>query len=192
MLVSAALPAAQALAGKLSIDAVVEAAQGALGMASGLRYVLPFLILELALVFVSSLTGQVHSLSDRALQSHLTNHVNGMIIRKAISLDLQFCENPIFYDTLQNARRQADTSALSIVRATLQMAQQTITLVSLIALLLRFSPWLAVIVFVAAGPSFLSQSQYADRAIAQKRTAATLGGECSPAWSTTAVTPGSC
>jgi len=133
-------------------------------MAGGLRYVLPFLILELALVFISSLTNQVRSLSDRVLQSHLTNHINGMIIRKAISLDLQFFENPIFYDTLQNARRQADTSALSIVRSTLQMVQQAITLVSLIALLLRFSPWLAVIVFVAAIPSFLSQSQYAERA----------------------------
>ena len=163
-LVSAALPAAQAWAGKLIIDAVVEAANGAMGMAGGLRYVLPFLILELALVFISSLTNQVRSLSDRVLQSHLTNHINGMIIRKAISLDLQFFENPIFYDTLQNARRQADTSALSIVRSTLQMVQQAITLVSLIALLLRFSPWLAVIVFVAAIPSFLSQSQYAERA----------------------------
>lgn len=163
-LVSAAMPAAQAWAGKLIIDAVVEAAQGTMGMAGGLRHVLPFLILELALVFISSLTNQVRSLSDRVLQSHLTNHINGMIIRKAISLDLQFFENPIFYDTLQNARRQADTSALSIVRSTLQMAQQAITLVSLIALLLRFSPWLAVIVFVAAIPSFLSQSQYAERA----------------------------
>ncbi len=101
-----------------------------------------------------------------------------MIIRKAISLDLQFFENPIFYDTLQDARRQADTSALAIVRSTLQMAQQTITPVSLIALLLRFSPWLAVIVFVAAGPSFLSQSQSAERAIAQKRTRAWDGGCC--------------
>ncbi len=55
-------------------------------MASGLRHVMPFLILELALVFVSSLTGQVRSLSDRVLQSHRTNHINGMIIRKAISL----------------------------------------------------------------------------------------------------------
>ena len=65
---------------------------------------------------------------------------------------------------LQNARRQADTSALSIVNSTLQMVQQVITLISLVVLLVRFSPWLAVIVFVSAIPSFLSQSQYAERA----------------------------
>jgi ATP-binding cassette subfamily B protein len=87
-----------------------------------------------------------------------------MIIRKAIGLDLQFFEDPVFYDTLQNARRQADTSALNIVNSTMQMAQQTITLVSLVVLLVRFSPWLAVISFVAAIPAFLSQSHYAERA----------------------------
>lgn len=76
----------------------------------------------------------------------------------------QFFENPLFYDTLQNARRQADTSTLNIVNATLQMIQQVVTLASLVILLLRFSLLLAVIVFAAAIPSSLSQSQYAERA----------------------------
>ena len=163
-LVAAVLPAAQAWAGKLIIDAIVNATRQGMEPAGGLRYVAPYLALEFALVLIGSMTGQVRSLFDRILQSQLTNHVNSLIIRKAISLDLQFFENPIFYDTLQNARRQADVSALNIVNATLQMLQQVITLISLVALLLRFSPWLAVIVFVTAIPAFLSQSQYAERA----------------------------
>ena len=44
------------------------------------------------------------------------------------------------------------------------MAQQSITLASLVVLMVRFSPWLVVIGFVSAIPSFLSQSQYAERA----------------------------
>ncbi len=163
-IVAASLPAAQAWAGKLIIDSVVAAAQQGMEPMAGLRYVLPYLLLEFALLLIGSVTGQMRSLSDRVLQSQLTNHVNSMMIRKAISLDLQFFEDPIFYDMLQNARRQADTSALAIVNATLQMLQQVITLVSLMALLIRFSPWLAVIVFVSAIPAFLSQSQYAERA----------------------------
>lgn len=164
MLVAAFLPAAQAWAGKLIIDAIVSAVEQGLEPAAGLRSVMPYLILEFALVLISSTTGQVRSLFDRVVQSQLTNHVNSMIIRKAISLDLQFFENPIFYDTLQNARRQADTSALTIVNSSLQMMQQVITLISLVVLLLRFSPWLAVIVILSAIPSFLSQSQFAERA----------------------------
>lgn len=163
-LIAAVLPAAQAWAGKLIIDSIVSAVNQSMEPAAGLRYVLPYLALEFGLILVGSIVGQVRSLSDRILQSQLTNHVNGLVIRKAISLDLQFFENPMFYDTLQNARRQADTSALNIVNSTLQMVQQVITLTSLIVLLVRFSPWLAVIVFLAAIPSFLSQSQYAERA----------------------------
>lgn len=163
-LIAAVMPAAQAWVGKLIIDAIVTAAGEGMQAMDGLRFVAPYLAMEFGLVLVSSLTSQMRSLFDRIIQSQLTNLVNSMIIRKAINLDLQFFENPIFYDTLQNARRQADTSALNIVNSTLQMVQQVITLVSLIILLLRFSPWLAVIVFLSAIPSFLSQSQYAERA----------------------------
>lgn len=163
-LIAAVLPAAQAWAGKLIIDAIVSAARQGMEPVAGLGHVGPYLLLEFALVLLGSLTGQIRSLFDRILQSQLTNHVNSLIIYKAIELDLQFFENPIFYDTLQNARRQADVSALNIVNATLQMVQQVITLISLVVLLLRFSPWLAVIVFVSAIPAFLSQSQYAERA----------------------------
>ena len=163
-LIAAVLPAAQAWAGKLIVDAIVSAIGQGMEPVAGLRYVLPYLALEFVLLLVSSITSQMRNLFDRVLQSQLTNHVNSLIINKAIGLDLQFFEDPIFYDMLQNARRQADTSALSIVNSTLQMVQQVITLISLVVLLTRFSPWLAVIVFVSAIPAFLSQSQYAERA----------------------------
>jgi len=163
-LVAALLPAAQAWAGKLIIDAIVNATRQGMEPVVGLRSVAPYILLEFILVLIGSLISQVRSLFDRILQSQLTNLVNSLIIRKAISLDLQFFENPIFYDTLQNARRQADVSSLTIVNSALQMVQQVITLITLIIVLFRFSPWLAIIVFVAAIPSFLSQSQYAERA----------------------------
>ena len=163
-LIAAVLPAAQAWAGKLIIDSIVTATNLSLGPMAGLRYVAPYLALEFALVLIGSLTSQTRALFDRILQSQLTNHVNSLIIRKAIDLDLRFFEDPIFYDTLQNARRQADVSTLNIVNSTLQMVQQTITLVSVMILLVRFSPWLPVIVVVAAIPAFLSQSQYAEHA----------------------------
>jgi len=162
--VAALIPAAQAWAGKLIIDAIIAAASQSGDAATGLQRIVPYIALELGLLVTGSVTSQAHSLTNRILQMQLANHVNGLVIRKAISLDLRFFEDPVFYDTLQNARRQADSSALNIVNSTLQMAQQMITIISLVALLVRFSPWLAVIVFVAAIPAFLSQSQHAERA----------------------------
>lgn len=161
---SAIMPAAQAWAGKLIVDSIVRAIGQGLEPAAGLKIVFPYLAFEFGLILIGSGVSQVRSLVDRILQSQLTNHVNTLIIRKAIHLDLQFFEDPLFYDTLQNARREADIRTLAIVNSTLQMAQQVITLISLIALLIRFSPWLSILVFAAAIPSFLSQSQYAERA----------------------------
>ncbi len=162
--VAAVIPAASAWAGKLIVDSILDAINSGMTAQAGLQHVLPYLLLEFGLIMLGAVVGHVRSLFDRIIQSQLTNHVNTLIIRKAISLDLQFFEDPIFYDTLQNARRQADSSALSIVNSTLQMLQQVITLISIIILLLRFSPWLAVIIFLSAIPSFLSQSQHAERA----------------------------
>ena len=75
---------------------------------------------------------------------------------------MQFYEDPVFYDNMQNARRRADSSALAIVSAISQVAQQFITLISLVALLIGFSPWLAVLVILAAVPNFLSNSRFAE------------------------------
>lgn len=163
-LIAAVIPAGQAWAGKLIIDSIVTSINQSINAMDGLRAVAPYLGLEFGLLLVGSLVGQIRALSDRTIQSQLTNHVNTMIIQKANQLDLQFFEDPIFYDTLQNARRQADTSALNIVNSTLQMLQQAITLVSLLALLLRFNPWLVLIVILSSIPAFLSQSAYAERA----------------------------
>lgn len=162
--IAALMPAAQAWVGKLIIDNILKVINAGVEPQVGLQRVLPYVLLELGLVVLSSLVGQFRSLSDRVLQYKLTNHVNSLIMEKAISLDLQFFEDPQFYDNLQNARRQSDSSAISIVNAILQIIQQVITLASVLVLLVRFSPLLAIVVFVAAIPSFLSQSQYAEMA----------------------------
>jgi len=160
--IAALMPAAQAWVGKLIVDNILGVLNANMGWEAGMREVLPVVLLELGLVLVSSIVSQARALSNRMMSMQLTTHVNTLIIEKAISLDLQFFEDPVFYDVLQNARRQSDSAALTIVTATMQIAQQTITLVSLITLLVRFSPFLALIVFVAAIPSFLSDTQFAE------------------------------
>ena len=160
--IAALMPAAQAWVGKLIVDRILAVVKAGAGWQAGMQAVLPVVLLELVLVLLSAVVSQARVLSNRMMSLQLTTHVNTLIIQKAISLDLQFFEDPVFYDLLQNARRQSDSAALSIVTSTMQIAQQSITLVSLIALLVRFSPFLALVVFAAAVPSFLSDTQYAE------------------------------
>jgi ATP-binding cassette subfamily B protein len=160
-LVASFLPAAQSWVAKLIVDGVVSAIEGGARPTRGLTDVLPFLGLEFALILAGTIAGRLRSLAEHLLHSQLTNHVNTLIIRQALALDLRFFEDAQFYDKLQNARREADWRALRIVNGSFLVVQYAITLVSLAGLLLRFSPWLALVLFGAALPSFVAESRYA-------------------------------
>ncbi len=162
--ISALLPAAQSWVGKMIVDSILGAINQSLDINAGLRLVLPYVAAEFGLLLLGTILNSIRYLSNSVLQSQLTNHINTLIIRKAISLDLQFFEDPVFYDNMQNARRRADSSALAIMNAILQILQQTITLISLVALLVGFSPWLAVVVILAAIPNFISRSRFSEMA----------------------------
>lgn len=159
----ALIPAAQAWAGKLIVDSIVQVIAQGLTPAEGFRQTLPFLLLEFGLILLSSILSQLRAFSSQNLRMLISNHVSQLIMEKANSLDLQYFEDPVYYDSLQNARRMADTAALNIMNAVLQVIQQLITLASVMALLLRYSPLLALVVLIAAIPSFISQSQFAER-----------------------------
>ena len=160
-LLAAALPAAQAWVAKLIVDGVVSSIGQGLPPAQGLAHVAPYLGLEFGLIFTGAVIGQLRSLAEHLLHSQLTNHVNTLIIRKSLALDLRFFEDAAFYDKQQNARREADVRALRIVNGGFLLVQDTLTLLTLAALLVRFSPWLALILFGAAMPTFVAQSRYA-------------------------------
>ena len=162
--IAALLPAAQSWVGKMIVDSILGAINQSLDVNAGLRLVLPYVAAEFGLLLLGTILNSIRFLSNSVLQSQLTNHINTLIIKKAISLDLQFFEDPVFYDNMQNARRRADSSALAIMNAILQIVQQTITLVSLVILLVGFSPWLAVVVILAAIPNFISRSRFSEMA----------------------------
>jgi ATP-binding cassette subfamily B protein len=160
-LLAAALPAAQAWVAKLIVDGVVSSIGQGLPPVQGLTYVAPYLGMEFGLIFTGAVIGQLRSLAEHLLHSQLTNHVNTLIIRRSLALDLRFFEDAAFYDKQQNARREADVRALRVVNDSFFLVQDTLTLLTLAALLVRFSPWLALILFGAAIPTFVAQSRYA-------------------------------
>ena len=158
----ALMPAAQSWVGKMIVDQILGAINMGADVNQGISMVLPYVAAEFGLLFLRTLLNSLQGLSNNVLRSMLARHVNTLIIEKAIGLDLQYYEDPVFYDSMQNARMRSDSSALAIVTAISQVAQQLITLVSLVILLVGFSPWLAVVVILAAIPNFLSNSRFAE------------------------------
>ncbi len=163
-LISALLPVSQAWMAKLIVDGVAAAAQsGAFaqaGLRAGIQPVLPYLIIELALVALGAAVMQGRVLFEHVLHARLSHTINTAIIRKSLSLDLQFFEDPEYYDRLQNARREADWRALSMLNNGFSVLQNALQLVSFAMVLLAFSPWVALLLFGASLPMFFAQGRF--------------------------------
>jgi ATP-binding cassette subfamily B protein len=161
-LVGALLPASQAWVGKLIVDAVVNAMNGSGDAQAGLQSVAPLLAIEFVLIVIQAANAQARKLAEHILHARVNISINSRIIRKALELDLSHFENAEYYDKLQNARREADWRGLEILNEGFYLIQNAITLLSFAVLLVRFSPWLAIILFVATIPAFIAQSSYAE------------------------------
>jgi len=161
-LIGALLPASQAWLGKLIVDSVVASINARTSAEAGLQAVLPYLLIEFVLVITQAGIGQARSFAEHVLHARLNLALNTRIIRKALELDLAYFENADYYDKLQNARREADWRSLRIVNGGFYLIQSAITLLSFGALLLAFSPLLALLLFAATLPAFIAQTHYAE------------------------------
>jgi len=159
-LISGLLPISQAWVAKLIVDAVVASVTGGTAPMEALRTTLPFLLVEFVLLTLGTVLGQVRTLSEHILNARLGNTINTAIIRKSLSLDLHYFEDAQFYDKLQNARRESNWRAMSIIRTSFNLAENIITLISFAIGLISFSPLVALILFGATIPSFIVQTRY--------------------------------
>ncbi len=159
-LFSASLPAAQAWVGKLIVDQVLQAIEAGQEPMIGLQAVLPLLIVEFVLLMLSALLNQGRNFLEHTLHLRLSHSINTRIMRKALSLDLNYFEDADFYDKLQNARREADRRALTIINTGFLAIQNVITLLSFAVILLAFNPLIALLLFGATIPSFIAQTRY--------------------------------
>jgi ATP-binding cassette subfamily B protein len=147
---------------KLIVDTVVEAINTQMGAQAGLQAVAPYLAIEFFLFLLSAANEQARTFAEHVLHAQINLKLNSRIIRKALELDLTHFENAEYYDKLENARREADWRSLQIVNGGFYLIQNTLTLLSYSALLIRFSPWLALILFAATIPAFMVQNRYSD------------------------------
>ena len=149
-------PVAILWVGKLIIDAVVAARGGALDMSLLWKLV----GLEIALAFLSEALSRLSSVVESLLGDLFSNRTSILLMQHAASLDLYQFEDPSFYDQLDRARRQT-TGRIGLLAQLLSILQDALTLISLAAALLVYSPWLLLLLAVAVVPGFLGEAHYA-------------------------------
>ena len=158
----ALLPATQAWVGKLIVDGVVASIQSAQD-AEQVRKVFIYLLLELVLFLLSAAFNHGRRLIQQLIQLQLANRIRGEIIGKALTLDLAYFEDSDFYDRLQNARREGGYKPVELINDTFLIVQNMITLISFALLMLRFSPWLVIILLATSIPAFIAETRYSER-----------------------------
>jgi ATP-binding cassette subfamily B protein len=83
-----------------------------------------------------------------------------LILEKANTLDLEFFENPEFYDKLRNAAEEANYKPVSMISQTFDLGRTIITLCSMLFLLLHLAWWLALVAVLEPIPSFIASTRY--------------------------------
>jgi ATP-binding cassette, subfamily B, bacterial len=155
-LVRALLPLAMLWVSKLILDSVVGWIKRGNGDSAGLW---KLVALELGLAVLSDLLSRANSLADSLLGDRFTNRISVRLIEHATQLDLASFEDPVFYDKLERARRQT-TGRIGLLAGVLNVAQDTLSLISLSAGLIVFSPWLMVLLVAAVIPAFLGETHF--------------------------------
>lgn len=155
------LPLATLYILKLIIDAItagitsrpVEGSFGAI-----LPLLIIFCILLLITIFSRSLLGYV----NEAQSTYTTDHVQEIIHAQSIEVDLEYYENPSYYDAFYRAQAEAPARPTRIVNGLVQVGQSAITLSATLILLVSFSWTLAVLLLGAMIPVAYMRWKYAD------------------------------
>jgi ATP-binding cassette, subfamily B, bacterial len=155
-LLRAFVPVATLWIGKLIIDAVVQMRSAS----PNYPYLAKLIALEIAIVVIGESLARASSLIESLLGDRFSNRTSILLMEHAATLDLYQFENPAFYDQLERARRQT-SGRLSLLASLLTMGMDFVTLLSLGAALLLFSPWLLLLLLLAILPGFFGETRFA-------------------------------
>lgn len=164
---SALLPVSIAWVGKQLIDDVVAAGQGVAGAGTSALW---WVALECVLVVGRSSVMQLTQLAQVQLRLALGLKVNTLILEKAVNVSYRHFEDADFNDKLSQARREASSRPLDVVRQLLLLVRNSITLGGYATILAGFSGWAVVVLLGSALPPFLAEARFGRRAFLLNRS----------------------
>jgi ATP-binding cassette subfamily B protein len=155
---SALVPVQISYIGKLIVDAVVAARNTGAPSATVLEWV----AIEAALVVVAAFLDRGLGLLHGWLGGRLGLHVNLLVLNKAATLGLRHFEDSQTYDRLTRARAEASSRPLSLLQQHLQLFRNGIVVLGYLALLTRFSGWMALGLLATAAPAFAAEARFSN------------------------------
>lgn len=154
--VNAFLPLLILLVGKLIIDEVV------LQIAAddkNLDWLWTLVAAEFLLAVLSDLMSRAISLSDGLLGDQYSINSSVAIIKKTSEINLDQLEDSEFYDKLERARQQT-TGRVGLMSNILTQAEDVVVIISLLAGVVAFEPWLIILLVVSIIPTIVNEIKF--------------------------------
>ena len=154
------LPLASLYLMKLIVDAVSNAA--ASGSSDSFTHVAFLIAASAFIALLSAFSRSLSTMVSEAQAQAVTDHVQEVLHAKSIEADLEYYENPQFYDSFHRAQREAPYRPTRIVNGLVQVLQNVISLLAIVGLLISFQWPLALVLVLASIPGIWIKLRYSD------------------------------
>lgn len=153
------LPLASLYLMKLIVDTVI-AAMGAPDPQAAFGRVMVLVVVAGGLALGQAGLRSVSGLMRESLSLKVGDRMYDVLHAKSIDVDLDFYENPQYFDTLHRAQGEGAFRPTQIVNTLIQLGQSSISLLAMAGLLLTFHWIVAVVMVLAAVPGILVRIKF--------------------------------
>lgn len=119
--------------------------------------------MNLLYLFLKRATGKVSTMVTGIAGELVVNHIKLTLINKAKTLDSRSFDDPVFYERLENANREANMRPISILNATFSLISAVISAVSFVVVLSTLSIYAPFLIIIAALPGAIVNLVYRNR-----------------------------
>lgn len=152
LLVQGLLPASLVYLTKLLIDGLTLTIRAG-PTAANVRAVVWFAVLMGLITLLLQVLGGIEQMVRTALSERLQDHIFTMIHRQSIAIDMDFYEQPEYFDHLHRAQHEALYRPVELTGHVATLLKNSVTLIAMAAVLSRFGYWLPILLLLSTLPA---------------------------------------
>jgi len=156
------LPLAALYLMKLIVDAVTFSIS-APDKSQAFKHIILLIIIAGGVALLNALGQLLANIASEAMSLTVTDHVFDILHAKSVEVDLEYYENPQYFDTMHRAQQEGPYRPTSIVNNLVRLAQNSVTLLAMTGLLLSLHWGVACVLFLAVLPGVFVRIKYANR-----------------------------
>ncbi len=159
VIIQSLIPLATLYVMKLIVDAVTFSVT-APDKSAAFKQVLVYVGFALGLAIINALCGIIATIIKEAQAFTVSDHIASMIHAKSIEVDLEYYDDPKYFNSLHLAQTEGATRPVRIVNSLMQLGQNLFSLTAMAALLFSFHWSVSLVIIAAAIPGILVKLKY--------------------------------